>query len=89
LNFKIGSVNSDHTYRFREAEYYCMSAQAANRPQTGGCLKCGEKGHWARDCTAPREKWLPRDYQSQQNNANQAATQDGANGDLTAEGQEK
>lgn len=66
-----------------------MSAQAVNRPQTGGCLKCGEKGHWARDCTAPREKWLSRDFQSQQNNGNpQAATQNAGN-DPTTEGQEK
>jgi Zinc knuckle len=67
-----------------------MSAQAANRPQIGGCLKCGEKGHWARDCTAPREKWLSRDVQSQQKNGNTqtANTQDG-NTDPTAEDQEK
>ncbi len=65
-----------------------MSAPAVIRPQTGGCLKCGEKGHWARDCTAPREKWIARDFQSQKKDGNstQAATQDG---DLSTEGQEK
>ncbi len=32
----------------------------AARGTQGGCLKCGGKGHWARDCTAPKSQWLPR-----------------------------
>lgn len=33
-----------------------MTSTAAKRGS--GCLKCGEGGHWARDCPAPPEKWL-------------------------------
>ena len=25
------------------------------------CYKCGQGGHWAKDCTTPRERWISKE----------------------------
>lgn len=42
-----------------------------------GCLKCGQPGHWARDCTAPKDQWLPRQPKNVPGNENMPAGDNG------------
>ena len=58
------------------------------RPNTGGCLKCGEQGHWARDCQAPREKWLARNG-TQDNPATQRQAPGTGSDPAAAQGEEQ
>jgi hypothetical protein len=38
-----------------------QAQQGVPKTAAAGCYKCGKNGHWAKDCTAPRSEWVPRD----------------------------